>query len=216
MRVNENKTGLMCVSAARSFDPRVSVSFNGQIVKGKESLKILGVTLDRDCFFNTHVTQVAKKLRGKTWALTRLKRKGMREEDLIQAYKSTIRPSAEYASPVWHSSISAYQSEYIERQQTQALKNIYGVGRSANKMRIKSGLERLWCRREKSCEQFALKNVNNIRCMGWFEKRPQSQYARRAGAAYAVYKEPITRTDRHRNSPINHARRILNRLGWES
>ena len=25
-------------------------------------------------------------------------------------------------------------------------------------------------------------------------------------------KEPITRTDRHRNSPINYARRILNRL----
>ena len=57
----------------------------------------------------------------------------MLSKDLVQAYKSTIRPAAEYASPVWHSSTNVSQSEFLERQQTQALKNIYGVGTSAKK-----------------------------------------------------------------------------------
>ena len=172
----------------------------------------MGVTLDKNCTFNTHVNQVAKRLRRKTWVLGRLKKKGMENKDLIQAYKSTIRPSAEYASPVWHSSITINQSEYIERQQTQALKNIFGVGISARKMRDESNIERLWVRREESCKKFALKNINNIRCAGWFEKRQAPLYSRRDGTAYRTFREPLSKTDRHRNSPINYARRILNNL----
>ena len=59
----------------------------------------------------------------------------MKTEDLVKAYTSTIRPSAEYASPVWHPLVTIGQSEHIERQQTQALKNIFGAGISARKMR---------------------------------------------------------------------------------
>ena len=131
---------------------------------------------------------------------------------LVQAYASAIHPTAEYASPVWHSSLTAGQSEFLERQQTQALKNIYGVGLNTRKMRNKSGLERLWTRRENACTSFASKNVNNPRCAGWFEERPAPFYARRAGTAYtSTYKEPTSRTYRHRNSPINYARRLLNK-----
>ena len=65
MLVNEAKTGLMCVSAARSFDARVIVDFNKKSVRGKDSLKILGVTLDRDFTFGTHVTEVGKKTKEK-------------------------------------------------------------------------------------------------------------------------------------------------------
>ena len=143
MIVNEKKTSLMCVSAARSFDARVELNFNGQTVKGRDSLKILGVTLDRDCTFTYHIEEVAKKLRKKTWVLSKLRRKGMKTDDLVQVYKTTIRPSAEYASPAWHSMITACQSESLERQQNQAMKNIYGVGLSARKMREKSGLQQL-------------------------------------------------------------------------
>lgn len=92
----------MCVSAARSLEARVKISFNNQTVEGKDSLKILGVTLDKNCTFTSHVTEVAKKLKQKTLALSRLKRKGMLCKNLVQVYKSTIWPSAEYVSPEWH------------------------------------------------------------------------------------------------------------------
>ena len=48
----------------------------------------------------------------------------MASQDLVQAYTATIRPVAEYASPVWHPQLTASQSEVLERQQTQALKKI--------------------------------------------------------------------------------------------
>ena len=212
LMVNEKKTVLMCVSAAKSFEPRVSVTFNGQAVRGVEKMKILGVTLDSDCGFSSHVDSIAKRLRKKTWTLSRLRRKGMAQEDLVQAYASAIRPVAEYASPVWHPLLTVGQSETLERQQVQALKNIYGVGMSARKMRAKSGLDRLWARRETACQRFAKKNLFNARCAGWFELRENIAYPRRAGTTYRTYKEPLSRTDRHRNSPVNYARRILNKI----
>ena len=211
MKVNEKKTALMCVSAARSYDARVKLNFNGQTVTGRDSLKILGVTLDKDCSFTSHVNNLSKKLRKKTWALTRLRKKGMSEDDLVQAYKTLIRPTAEYASPVWHSLITVGESEFLERQQTQALRNIYGTALSARRMRLKSDLERLWTRREEACRKFAQKNVTNPRCNGWFIPRQPPRYARRASTSYNEYYEPLSRTDRHRNSPINYARRLLNR-----
>ena len=169
------------------------------------------MTLDRDCTFGTHVNNIANKLRRKTWALSKLRRKGMGVSDLTKAYCSLIRPVAEYASPAWHSLLTAAQSEHLERQQTQAMKNMFGVGKSARLMRKEAGLDRLWTRREAACKSFAQKNVNNIRCAGWFEQRANISYPRRAGTTYRTYKEPISRTDRHRNSPVNYARRILNK-----
>ena len=135
----------------------------------------------------------------------------MKEEDLVKTYQSMIRPCAEYASPAWHSLLTLGQSEQIERQQSQALKNIYGIGSSAQKMRQKSGIERLWARRERACKNFATKNIQNPRCKGWFVTRTVASYPRRAGTTYRTFDEPISRTDRHRNSPINYARRLLNR-----
>ena len=91
------------------------------------------------------------------------------------------------------------------------MKNIFGVGKSARRMREESGLDRLWTRREEACKKFALKNINNVRCEGWFKQRANIMYPRRAGTTYRIYEEPTSRTDRHRNSPVNYARRILNK-----
>ena len=170
----------MCVSAAKSFDPRVRINFGGQQITGSDSMRILGVTLDRDCTFTSHMESVAKRLRRKTWALSKLRQKGMKTTYLIEAYKSTIRPTAEYASPAWYPLITVTQSEHLERQQTQALKNIFGVGLRANKMRRKAGLERLWQRRENSCLFFARKNLQNPRCAGWFKER-ESNHSMQGG-----------------------------------
>ena len=61
--INEKKTGLMCVSAAIGFEPRVHVKLNGQEIKGTKSMKILGFTLDSDYGFRTHVNNVTRAQR---------------------------------------------------------------------------------------------------------------------------------------------------------
>ena len=132
------------------------------------SIKILGVTVDSDASFKTHVKNIAAKMRARAWALSRLRKKGLPEDKLVKAYKCLIRPTVKYASPSWHPMLTATQAALLEKQQSQALKNIYGVGISANKMRIKAGIETLASRREKAAVKFAKKNLTNPRCQEWF------------------------------------------------
>ena len=150
-------------------------------------------------------------MRAKTWALSRLRKKGLNDEKLIQSYKCLIRPTAEYAAPAWHSLINAGQAAELERQQTQALKNIFGPGMSANKMGIKAGIELLSTRREKCVKKFATKCLTNPRCHSWFQERSASTYPRRNSVSYPLFRENFARTDRHRNSPKNYIVRSVNR-----
>ena len=96
----------------------------------------------------------------------------MSKTDLIKTYKNLVKPSAEYAVPAWHSMLTAQQSEIIEKQQVQALKNIYGAGVSAKKMREKAGISLLWKRREEASLKFAKKCLVNERCTDCFIERP--------------------------------------------
>lgn len=186
MQINQKKTCLMIASAAISFDPQVEISMGQVKIIGSNSLKLVGVHLDRDCSFKTHVNKIRSKLRSKTWALLRLKKAGLEEQQLIKVYKNPIRP---YAIPVWHSSITAEQSATLERQQSLVLRNIYGPNTSARKMRDKGGLESLRERSEKNCLIFAKKNLNNPRCKRWFIERNRPLYARRMDTYYPRYKE---------------------------
>ena len=169
-------------------------------------MKLLGVTIDQDGSFRTHAAALARKMRSRTWALSKLKKKGLPEKDLVRTY----RPVVEYAAPAWHSLITATQAAEIERQQAQALKNVYGTGLSAEKMRTAAGIELLSNRREKMTKKFALKSLSNPRTSHWFNERKQSVFARRVNVNYPKYKENAARTDRHRNSPKNYLIRKLN------
>ena len=166
----------MCDSASCSFDARVRVELAGQLDTGTSSLKILSITLDKDCSFHTHVDNVKRRFRTKTWALASLMKKGLSEKNLVMAYTGLIRPTAEYASTAWNSMISPEQSESVERQQTQALKNIFGYGISAAKLHDRAGLPTLFKRREDFANRFAKKNLENPRCSGWFVERTVSSY----------------------------------------
>ena len=210
MSINAAKTGLMLVSAATSFTPRIKLKLGGETVTGQDSMKILGVTIDKDASFKTHVANIAAKMRARTWALTRLRKKGLSEEKLVRAYKGLIRPTIEYASPAWHSSITAGQAADLERQQTLALRNIFGPSMSANKMRKRAGIDTLTKRRESAVKKFAIKCTTNPRCQSWFTERPPRQYPRRSSVHYPVYREELARTDRHRNNPKNYIVRKAN------
>ena len=212
MSINPKKTGLMLVSAATSFDARVRVEIGGERITGSDKLKLLGVTIDNNVSFRTHVTTLAKRMRARSWALSKLKKKGLPEKNLIKTYyKCLIRPSVEYASPAWHSLLTATKSAEIERQQSQSLRNIFGAGLSANKMRLRAGVDTLATRRENAARKFALKSLTNERTAAWFPLRSQPVYSRRPGVRYPTYKEETSRTDRHRNSPKNFFIRTLNK-----
>ena len=86
MKVNNAKASLMCVSAAKSFEPQVKIKLGNDEICGSKTMKILGVHLDSDCSFKTHVRIVTRKLRARSWTLSKLKLAGMCEEQLIKTY----------------------------------------------------------------------------------------------------------------------------------
>ena len=210
MLINASKTGLMLVSASTSFEARVRVELGGKTITGADRLKLLGVTIDSDMSFRTHARSIAARMRAKSWALSKLRKKGLAEEKLVRTYKTLIRPSVEYAAPAWHSMIGAGLAADIEKQQVQALRNIYGPNISANKLRLRAGVELLSKRREEIVRKFANKCVNNPRCKDWFQKRNQPVYARRMNVKYPIYRETFARTDRHKNNPKNYLVKKLN------
>ena len=66
MLINAAKTSLMCVSAATSFKAKVRVTLEGESVTSADKLKILGVTLNSDVSFRSHVEKIASKCRAKS------------------------------------------------------------------------------------------------------------------------------------------------------
>ena len=77
MKINAKKTSLMCVSAATSFRPLVQIQLEDQTITGQEKMKILGVTIDSDCSFRSHIENLKSNIRRCTWALSRLRRRGV-------------------------------------------------------------------------------------------------------------------------------------------
>ena len=209
MMVNENKTGLMCISAAQTFKPgAVLYGKNGNVIESKEKMRILGFTLDTDGGCGSHVGKTILKIRRRSWALQKLKRYGFSPEELVRVYASYIRPIAEYVSAAWHSCLTAEQAALLERQQTHALRLIFGYGTSARKLRQAANIELLSKRRERACGKFAKKTQANPRFSSWFKEREFTR-ARR-GSEKNRFHEPTARTDRYRNSPLNYLTRRLN------
>ena len=199
------------VSGALSFEPKVELkSRQGDPILGAQSMKFLGITLDSDCTFGTHVKNLRTAIRRRSWALTKLRRRGMNTEDLKSVYTSMVRPAVEYASPAWHSLLTREQSGILESQQAQALRNILGPGLSYKKMSECLELDSLYARREAATLKFGQKCASSDRFRQWFPQRRAPLYERRKSVNYRTFHEETCRTDRHKNSPINYMRRILN------
>ena len=172
MIVNGAKTTLMCVNSAYSYTASAELmAENGERITSVPKAKYLGVTIDADCTLRSHVKDVRNKMRARSWALVKLRQSGFTAEELVKTYCSHVRPVAEYAAVSWTSLITKEQSDSLEQQQSQALKNIYGLGISARKMREMAGIKTLQERREAAAIKFARKNAASERFSHWFKER---------------------------------------------
>ena len=81
-----------------SFDPIV---INGKDIDVVPKAKVLGLTLSSNLKWNNHVDEIVKKSRKRLYCLSQLKRSGLKPPELIQFYRTCIRPITEYACPVF-------------------------------------------------------------------------------------------------------------------
>ena len=205
--VNAKKTNLLVMSASKSYEARAHFyDEDSQRVDSTDSLKTLGFIFNQKANAEAQVEKLCTKFRQKVWAIRRMRKVGFTEQELVKLYTSYIRPSIEYSSPIYDSMLTAEQSETIEKQQYFALKNIFGFEYSHSRLLELSGLKTLKERRRTATLKFAQKTLNNPRFQHWFPKRRMT--GRNSHKEEII--ENSARTDRRRNSPIYHYRRILN------
>ena len=103
--------------------PSINVKIDEQVIKSSPDLKLLGVTLDDELSFSTHISDICKKASKKVGVLVRLKNMISREAKL-QLYKSAILPSLTYCHIVWHF-CKASDARKLGRVQERALCAVY-------------------------------------------------------------------------------------------
>ena len=209
MVVNAKKTTMVCVSDASSFRADAFIYDADQDRLGcQDSFKALGMWFSNKPDVSAQVEAVRRGVRSRLWTLRNLKNSGFTEEELVRVYTTMIRPVADYAAVVYHSSLSDEQDELLENLQNAALKMIYGPGISARKMRSKSGLTTLRKRRENLCDKFVDKCVGMPLFADWFPLKSSRSSSRLANKE--KYLETTARCERLRNSPMHYFRRRLN------
>ena len=110
---------------------------------------MLGFTFSSRPLADAHVRTILDKIRKRIWSLKHLKKKGFNQDELVKVYCTNIRPLAEYVQEVYHTMITAADSDKLDRIEARALKFIYGWKTSYAKMLLKAGIERLSERRVK-------------------------------------------------------------------
>ena len=209
MVVNANKTNMICISDSLNYLTRTFFHerSSGERIDSTSEMKLLGFFfLDRPTVAH-HVRDVCKRLRQKYWSLRHLGNLGFTEKELVEVYKSSIRPIADYCCVVYHSMLTDEQDEHLEAAQVGALRAIYGTYKiSGRKMKEKAGMETLWQRRIKQCDKFARKWAASVWFGHWFPLREGRVSARSS----EIYSEKYAHCDRLKNSSLYYMRRRLN------
>ena len=209
MVVNAKKTAMLCISDSLSYQADAYIHDSDQNQIGcQDKLKALGMYFSSRPNMNAQVESIAKKFRSRYWTLRNLKNSGFTEDELVTVYKTIIRPVADYACVVYHSSLTDEQDELLDRLQNNALKCIFGP-MSGRKLREKAVITTLRERREDICDKFAIKLASNPLFAGWFPLK-NTRSSTRHVVNKELYKEEKARCDRLKNSPLFYFRRRLN------
>ncbi|KNZ73081.1 RNA-directed DNA polymerase from mobile element jockey [Termitomyces sp. J132] len=98
------------------------------VIKAAESIRILGLHLDRKLTFNQHVqkiTQKAKNAVAGTWILANTIR-GLGQIQLRTLYRACVIPIMTYACPVWWTGKKTHV-EKLTKVQNKALRHMAGA-----------------------------------------------------------------------------------------
>ena len=120
MQLNTFKTKEMIISHTDSTSiPPLSTPAGP--IQRVITFKLLGLHLDASLSWTTHINTIISKASKRLYFLKQLKRAGVPPHQLLHFYTAVIRPVLEYASPVWHHSITRAQSYQLESIQKRAV-----------------------------------------------------------------------------------------------
>jgi len=87
-----------------------------------------GPVRTNDSVLSDRIESISSNSNTRLWFLKKLKRAGVSQKNLVFYYEAVVRPVLEYASPVWHTSLTADQTKTLEAVQGRACQIITGGG----------------------------------------------------------------------------------------
>ena len=208
MKINSNKSSIMVFNKSRKylFPPEFSFS-NGELLESLDEVKLLGIQLNTNLRWTSHIDLVYKKAMSRMWLLRRMKSLKLDKELILQYYLKEVRPLAEHGVVVWNSGVTKAQIKELEKIQRVALLIILGQNYvSYEKACHVFNLATLRERREQLCINFAIKLYKSDRSEQFFTKVKETK-TRNTGK---LVEEPFTRTKRCFQAPLNYLRRLVN------
>ena len=122
-RVSFNASKTQCTHLThRKLVPSQNLSLSGIDIAEADTLSLLGLTIQNDMRWNTHIISVAKEA-SKCLGFLKRCRKYFSASDIRKIYVSYIRPRMEYNSHVW-TGASRSSLELLDRVQRRAIKII--------------------------------------------------------------------------------------------
>ena len=156
MQLNCQKTKEMLVYMGNKTCEIPPVVVDNCTIERVDSCKLLGITLSSDLTWGKHVEQICKKASQRIYMLCLLRRAGLAPKDLVQFYKSIIRPLLEYSCEVWNCGLTVGQCSQIEAIQKRSLKIVYPELAYEEAINI-ADLETLATRRDRQCRKLFAK-----------------------------------------------------------
>jgi hypothetical protein len=145
MKVNPDKFQAIAIGK-NTQSKNISFNLNGNIIKTEDEVKLLGVTIDYELKFNSHITNICRKA---SRQLNVLKRMGKYLNRLgkLTIYHSFILSNFNYCPVIWHFCSEA-NTKKMGKIQERALKFIYNENHSTyEELLAKSKLPSLKIRR---------------------------------------------------------------------
>ena len=213
MKINYKKTKVMKFNTAKSRDFPVRLYFeDDKYLEVVEYCKLLGIMISSDLKWSRNTRHLIKKAMSNMWILRRLKNKGIAVNDMLDVYKLKVRSILELACPVWHSSITAKETNDIERVQKTAFHIILGDSyHSYSSAMSVLDLEKLEKRRDNQCYKFAQKFSKDQRQKDKFIPRTRASIKRKRKVGNkGKFYPPFTRTARYKKSAIPYFIKLLN------
>ena len=135
--MDANPDKFQCISLDRFGRPPISISIEGNTIPSSDSIKILGVTLDSNLQYDTHISNLCFKASAQINAMKRIG-KYLNTDCRIAMYKSFISSNFSYCPVSWIF-CGKRNSDKLEKLQERALRFIFSDYTSPYRELLKHG-----------------------------------------------------------------------------
>jgi len=216
LSLNIAKTELMIIGSRQKFTAHdnyeININIAGSEIKKVDCAKSLGVTIDKNLNWSSHIYDVTKKVSSSIGALKRI-RPFISTETAQQIYNALIQPHFDYCSIVW-SGLSQELSDRLQKLQNRAARVITKTNYETPSTQILNDLrwDTLAVRREKQKAMLMYKTISKSAPVYLQELFSAKHNQRNLRNCENVLKLPMPRTEYLRKSFCYSGAKLWNSL----